>query len=244
MNQQDQINRIRQSISKSRIAEALEWLEELITDPLQKNEVSQLQARFEDIRSMDRKGTVTPAEVRLEENKIISAVLELLTLFSSGNSATDRGNHDRTLMEELLNRLDSTFHIYQVQNRNRNYLMKKLRARFDIPRVENYYQVFSDYYDRMNIKEQRLHKIIRGNTIDIRDNHQACLDILRGNRHLKKLIPSLADLEVHLTIWLSKCKSIFMEDETMTLVYIGVEEGVKFPPKIRKELSDYLEGAK
>jgi hypothetical protein len=232
---------IREHIAKNRIEEALTQLDALVAGTPQHNEVTLLRSRFDGIRTLERQGTETTDTIQREKARLNLAILNLLSDLGTDGAAGSATARDRELLETILDKLDSTFNIYKVQNGKRNYLMRKLRERFDIPRVENYYQVFAEYYDQMNERERRQHKFIRETTKQIKDNHQATLDILREHRHLKKLVPTLADLETHLTIWISKYNGIFEDDETMTLIYTGVEEQVKFPPKIRQTLRAYLD---
>ena len=241
MSQPNETQQIREHIAKNRPEEALILLDALVADTPQHNEVTLLRGRLESIRTLERQGTETTDTIQREKARLNLAVLTLLSDLGADGTAETTTTHDWELLETILDKLDSTFNVYKVQNGKRNYLMRKLRERFDIPRVENYYQVFAEYYDRMNDRERRQHKFIRETTKQIKDNHQATLDILREHRHLKKLIPTLADLETHLTIWISKYNGIFEDDETMTLIYTGVEEQVKFPPKIRQQLRSYLD---
>ena len=241
MSKAETIRHIRESIAKNRIPEALAQLEALLSRTTQHDEVTLLQSRLEQIRTLERQGTETQDTIQREKARLNLAILSLLSDIKLDSDGTVTDGRDREMLETILDKLDSTFNIYKVQNGKRNYLMRKLRERFEIPRVENYYQVFAEHYDRMNDRELRLHKFIRETTKEIKENHQDTLDILREHRHLKKIIPDLADLETHLTIWISKYNGIFEDDETMTLIYTGVEEQVKFPPKIRETLRQYLE---
>lgn len=241
MSKAETIQTIRASIAKNRIDEALSQLDALLTHTPTHDEVTMLQSRHEQIRTMERQGTESQDTIQREKARLNRAILSLLGNLQLDGDDTVTDGRDRELLERILEKLDSTFNLYKAQNNKRNYLMRKLRERFDIPRVENYYQVFADYYDKMNKREIYQHKVIRGFTRDIKANHQDTLDILSENSHLKKIIPTLDDLEAHLRIWLSKYNSLFEDDETMTLIYTGVEEQVKFPPKIRQTLRQYLE---
>ncbi len=93
----------------------------------------------------------------------------------------------------------------------------------------------------MNDREQRYHKIIRGYTQNImKENNYEVLRLIKENPDLKEKIPRLKDLEIHLILWTSKYESIFEPDESISLVYIGVEENVRFPSGIEHDLRKYL----
>jgi len=50
----------------------------------------------------------------------------------------------------------------------------------------------------------------------------------------------LEELEQHLIVWHSKYESLFLPDESISLVYVGFEEGVKFPTGLEHDLNKYI----
>jgi len=154
-----------------------------------------------------------------------------------------KASPDKTLelLQQIHSYLKATHNAYLAQCNIRNTLMESLRQRFNIPKVDHYYHIFSEYYSRMNERELRYHRMIRGYTQNIiRDNHFQTLKILKSEPGLKERIPRLQELEDHLTLWQSKYKSLFEQDESISLIYLAIEEGVQFPRGIDHDIKKFI----
>ena len=64
--------------------------------------------------------------------------------------------------------------------------------------------------------------------------------LLQQYPELKQQLPTLSELERHLSFWLSKYNQVFLKRKDMCLLYVGVEDGVPFPSAIDKEVADWL----
>jgi len=83
--------------------------------------------------------------------------------------------------------------------------------------------------------------MIRGYTQNIiRENHFKTLALLQKHPCLKEKVPRLEELEAHLMLWKSKYESIFEPDESISLVYLAIEEGVQFPRGIEHDIKKYI----
>lgn len=233
--------KIYEAIGNNELVKALDLLNQATRDDGTRQEIVLLKRNLKEVASHERLGLEAAEGIRREKNRITVAIMGLMETVEHEQAEEEASSDEDALIEEVLSKLSVSEHAYLAQCKIRNLLMEKLKARFRIKGVQNYYQVFSEYYPEMNKQELRYHKIIRGYTENIiKENHFATLEILQSRPSLKKRVPRLVELESHLIIWKSKYESIFEGDESISLVYIGVEEGVKFPSGIDHDLRKCL----
>jgi len=180
-------------------------------------------------------------QLNLELNRLRSDIMSLNRYLLAMNKTEASPDKTLSLLQQIHSRITATHNAYLAQCNIRNMLMESLRARFSIPKVDHYYHVFSHYYDQMSDKELRYHKMIRGYTQNImKENHFKVLEILQDYPDLKEKVPRLEQLEAHLILWKGKYESLFELDETISLVYLAIEEGVRFPRGIEHDMEKYI----
>ena len=95
----------------------------------------------------------------------------------------------------------------------------------------------------MNAEELHLHKTVRAYTANVLSEYnRRVLDILQEHPALPANVNRLPELKRHLIVWLAKFNGVFASTPSMCLVYVGVEEGVKFPNGVENELKKYIGG--
>jgi len=243
MASQDNSLEILDAIQEDELQEALELISKSSADRDILHRVVLLRRRISELENLKMSNQVTQEEYSVSRSRITSDILKLHEI-ASVHPEEDRDQpkfQDFQLLEDIIFKLDLSHDAYIAQTKLRNILMRELRKRHRIVSVENYYQVFANYYEQMTDLERNYHKTIRGFTENIiKVQNFAVLDILQKNPQLKKLVPELKDLELHLHFWKSKYHSIFEGNPSICLVYVGVEEEVRFPNGIDHVLRKYL----
>lgn len=208
-----------------------------------RSELVSIRRRIHEADELLRKALVTQDQFGVLRNQITSSLLKIVELhhWPLEKELSAQVAKQVQVLEEILFQLKLTHRAYIAQCRMRNILMDRLKARFEIESVENYYQVFTRFYNQMDETDLQYHKTIRGYTQNImKPGHYQVLDLLLENRELVEVFPPLEVLQEHLLFWKSKYESIFEQDESQTLIYLGVEEGVKFPTGIEHEIRKFL----
>lgn len=232
---------IDEAIIEGNLKQALELLAQSVDDEADREEIILLKSRLNNYQKRLNGGTASQEQLDLELNQIRSAILSLNRHLHAAEATAGKEDRSLELLEEIHHRIKATHNAYLAQCNIRNLLMGSLRKRFDIKEVDHYYHVFAQYFDQMTDKEMRYHRMIRGYTQNvIRENHQKTYDLIRAHPSLKTLVPRLEELERHLVVWLSKYESLFLPDESISLVYVGFEEGVKFPTGLEHDLNKYI----
>ena len=144
---------------------------------------------------------------------------------------------------ELLSLVRTTRTAFEAQSRLRDGLVRDVMERLIVdPRRLNYEAFLAEHATALTPKEGRTFKIIRGFTETVFfDYNTNGLLLLQNNPLLEAAIPSAAALRDHLTLWITKYQAVFVDDPTMALLYIGVDEGVPYPIEVEREIWRYLE---
>ncbi|MBZ0303576.1 MAG: hypothetical protein K8J31_27805 [Anaerolineae bacterium] len=170
----------------------------------------------------------------------------------------------RTAREERVARLvglksllDTGKVSFNVQVRHANDLYDVLRRSQAISHdllegAEGFDDSFARAYDEFTPDQKELHEVIRSITMSaLRPTNQALLEWLRQDTFLRAqwrdqgvlgdLAKSLAELEVHLILWLAKYDMWIPDDPRHALVFLNDEKqhGVRFP----NEIDDYVRKA-
>lgn len=144
--------------------------------------------------------------------------------------------------QRLLDILLTTYPTFVAQANLRDTLVQKIKQRITVDDTLEYEAFFARYYNVMNKEELQLHATMRGYTKNIlHDYNLQAYNLLNESAELSKAIPSAAKLIQHLRMWLTKFDTVFMKNESMCLLYVGVEEQVPFPIGIENEIEKYLE---
>lgn len=241
MKKEDIALTIDEAIIEGHLKQALDLLAQSVENETDQEEIILLKARLNNYQKRLNRGTASQEHLDLELNQIRSSILSLNRHLHAAVADAESEDRSLELLEEIHARIKATHNAYLAQCNIRNLLMASLRQRFGIEDVDHYYHVFAHYFDQMTDKEKRYHRMIRGYTQNvIRENHQKTYDLLKAQSTLKSLVPRLEELEQHLVVWLSKYESLFLPDESISLVYVGFEEGVKFPTGLEHDLNKYI----
>jgi hypothetical protein len=66
------------------------------------------------------------------------------------------------------------------------------------------------------------------------------LNLLNANPELSNKLNRLTELKNHLIVWKAKYDSVFLDDESMSLLYVGVKEKVPFPVGIEEDIKTLM----
>jgi hypothetical protein len=144
---------------------------------------------------------------------------------------------------EILDLLTTTWTTFVAQARILNDLFETVRTRLRITEHLQYERFFQRFYSEMNAEELHLHKTVRAYTANVLSEYnRRVLDILQEHPVLPANVNRLPELKRHLIVWLAKFNGVFASTPSMCLVYVGVEEGVKFPEGVENELKKYIGG--
>lgn len=195
----------------------------------------------------------------IEEEKLVKLIQAALkqhpeseVLLTAGNvffqqnvegtaDETIDGDSEEELLQELLDYLDRSFVGFKAQARNRDKLFHQIQERLQVPRTREFEEFFSLHYKSMDEQEKRQHGIIRKYTDVIKTNNAKSLAILQQLPNIEDKIEQVKELILHLEFWLFKYENIFLEDETMCLVYTGVTDGLPFPRGVDQKITTYLD---
>jgi len=130
---------------------------------------------------------------------------------------------------------------FRAQARLRDELAQRTRRRLGITAHFEFEELFDRFFDQFEPDELRLHRTMRAYTESVlHDYNQRTLDLLERSPGLADELPSSGALRLHLVLWLAKFKDVFLPTRSMCLLYVGVEEGVRFPREIEVELDAFL----
>ena len=153
-------------------------------------------------------------------------------------------NHQKTLLEDMLTldkHLAITKQAFISQINRRNELGELLSQRFELDPNDSWENRFYQLYDQMNQEERFLCQQTRAYTEGpIRQTNQAILDILHNDSNIVTALPLAQELISHLSIWLNKYEKVFKNAEKMCLLYVGVEDGAKYPTGFDQQVKDWL----
>lgn len=239
-NTQELLEKAEFMLSNDQLLEAISLLEEVDANSVE-FEITLLKARVVELRKNRIIGVISTDSWSLEVNKLRLAILELISLVRKLKANNPGRKKDLVLASEIVNIIDTTFNTWQAQTKLKERLIELLSERFEVTGYNTPYDLFSDYFAQMNERELRLHATIRGYTENvIYPNNLKAIKILRENPSLKKLHPDIHYLEQHLALWKSKYDSIFNSDKSICLIFVGLEEGMKFPPNLLAELKEII----
>jgi|GEM_PF-1754578 len=240
------LNRSRINIANNKLEAVLPDLLAYLEGKPQQNELIVISQTFHAFSADKRKGILSHEQEVLQQNRITNSLLELINeldrkeadVYLSNRAPTDETT---TLLDEFLDILAITHEAFIAQAKIRNLLVANIVDRLQIRQVLQYEVFFSTYFPQMSDEELRLHRTIRSYTEHVLARYnQQVLDLITQNKSLKQAIPRLKELEQHLVIWLGKYQGVFQTTPSMSLVYVGVEEGVPFPRGIEQDIKHYL----
>lgn len=138
--------------------------------------------------------------------------------------------------------LENSYVTFKAQQRRRDELVRLITTRLKIKRTLEYEKFFMTYFDQMNKEERFIFDQIRAMTSGtLYQCNRNMLTLLDSNPVLSREVPKLEDVRKHLAFWVNKYHNIFMGRDDMSLLYVGVEDGVPFPSGIDQQVSAWLE---
>ena len=157
------------------------------------------------------------------------------------NDREKRQDNPRAVARKLRDLLATTETTFLAQARLRDELYTGLRHRLGVQDNLQYERFFAKYYADMTPAEKQIHETIRSYTGNVlADYNTQILGILNEHGDLALNVAGIGKLKLHLTLWLAKVKGVFATTPAMSLVYVGVEEGVPFPKELEPSLATYL----
>ncbi|MCX7552564.1 winged helix-turn-helix domain-containing protein [Marinicella sp. S1101] len=151
-------------------------------------------------------------------------------------------NHLVSQMVALDKHLAVTKQAFISQIYRRNELGDLLSQRFELSPDDSWEKRFYLLYDEMNEQELFLCQQTRAYTEGpIFENNQAVLALLNNNPQMVSSLPLSQELISHLTLWLNKYERVFKDSKKMCLLYVGVEDGAKYPSDFDQQLKNWIE---
>ncbi len=182
--------------------------------------------------------------VGLDEDEAARILLEDISGIRKTGSVVFPNNiagNNMPLIKELLDLLETSKTTFFAQRELRNELYLNVKKRLAITQRMQIEDFFPQYYKDFLPAELRIHKIIRGYTKNIlHDYNERVLNLLNANPELSNKLNRLTDLKNHLIVWKTKYDSVFLDDESMNLIYVGVKEKVPFPVGIEEDLKTLM----
>lgn len=144
-------------------------------------------------------------------------------------------------MKRLQQMLAVTKQAFISQINRRNELGELLSQRFELKKEDSWEKRFYQLYDQMNEEERFLCQQTRAFTEGpLFENNQAILQLLKDNPDMVEALPLAKDLIAHLSIWLNKYHRVFDGVDRMCLLYVGVEDGAKYPSGFDEQVDQWL----
>ncbi|MCU0491300.1 MAG: hypothetical protein MUD01_06925 [Chloroflexaceae bacterium] len=154
-------------------------------------------------------------------------------------ASSEQPRPEAAQVNELLKTLDLAYKTFASQVSLRNKLVDMIRQRLPTAPFREFEIFFLQHYRQLNEAELFFHQRVRALTVSIQFANRRALE-LANQLQIDQAVPSLPDLRAHLTIWLNKYDQVFQHAPHMCVLYVGVEEGVRFPRSVEEELRDYL----
>lgn len=223
-------------LANNNLIDSINLIEEVESNDVE-SEIILIKARIIELSKNRIRGVISEDFRNLELNKIRLAILDIISLIRKFQNSNSNGKKELVLVSELVNIIETTHSTWKAQTKLKEKLISLLIQRFNVKEFDTPYDLFSDYYSKMNKRELRIHHTIRGFTENIIfPNNLKAIKILKKNTSLKKMHHDILYLEQHLVLWKSKYDSIFIKNESICLIFVGIEEEMKFPPNLLSEL--------
>ena len=127
------------------------------------------------------------------------------------------------------------------QINRRNELGELLSQRFELSQADSWEKRFYQLHEQMNEQELFLCQQTRAYTEGpMLENNLAVLTLLNDNPKLAATLPLAQQMISHLTLWLNKHDRVFKNSEKMCLLYVGVEDGAKYPADFDQQVKNWL----
>jgi hypothetical protein len=186
--------------------------------------------------------SMKPAEQNMWLNKLVLAIADEMRSENVVSAKTVLPLGDlRAAVAVIMSSLSATNTAFRTQSRRRDALRETMVKRLNITERLEHERFFFRYYGLMDEEERFEFDQIRALTDGpLHDNNRSILDTIEANPGLLDELPILAALRLHLIIWLNKYDRVFTKSEKMSVLYVGVEDGVPFPRGVDQSVAEWL----
>ena len=185
---------------------------------------------------------MTPAEQNRWLNRLVVAIAdEMRSVQVLPAKSAPPTNTLRTAIAAIRDSLEATRTAFVMQARRRNQLVATMQSRLSLTELPEFEQLFFRYFDRMDEGEQFEFAQIRAITEGLlHDNNRKILDTIEATPAVRDELPILSALRLHLLVWLNKYDRVFAKSARMSVLYVGVEDGVPFPLGVDEVVAEWL----
>jgi len=197
---------------------------------------------------VNSKAVYSPTQVIHRKKRYIAKALLIIGLIVTASVLIIYQTYTTISQQTLIHSIQNiakhqeySYRAFQAQALRRNELVAHIETRLNIKRRRQYEKFFAYYFSQMNQEEHFIFSQIRAiTTSSLYQANKAILDELEQNSLVFSQIPETKRLAEHLTFWLNKYVSVFLQREDMCLLYVGVEDGVPYPRHIDQKIQDWL----
>ena len=195
----------------------------------------------EDFEIIDtNKSTFTPTKYR--SNILVLSTLIVLIFFAIKYYQKTKLHQT---VENIASYQELSYSTFVAQAKRRNELVEMIEARIGEKREMQFEKYFSYYFEKLNNQEIFVFDQIRAMTeTGLYQNNLKIVDELNKHPKIFKEIKGTKELQQHLTFWLNKYHSIFLQRKDMCLLYVGVEDGVPYPNDVNQNIITWLDNSK
>lgn len=243
-----------QTITKDEIFSKV-WKDRVVTENTLYKTISQLRKELNqdgiEIESMFGEGYRITSGVSFSQTeaskkskfKILDSVLTIgfLMLVVFAGYRWINQTQLKAQMVALDKHLAVTKQAFISQINRRNELGELLSQRFELKQADSWEKRFYQWHDQMNEQELFLCQQTRAYTEGpMYENNLAVLNLLNENPKLASELPLSQEMVSHLTLWLNKHERVFKNSNKMCLLYVGVEDGAKYPSDFDQQVKNWL----
>jgi len=143
--------------------------------------------------------------------------------------------------QKLLDDLEYAYMIFKSQCEVRDALVDAMCERDPKLELVQYEPFIARYYAEMTADERALHRRIREQTDTIEKLNRRALYFVEASKDFRRRIPRMEQLREHLEAWLDKYDRTFETDESVGILYVGVQERKPFPAGIEVGIRKYIQ---
>ena len=149
--------------------------------------------------------------------------------------------HISSMMHQMYRHLQLTKTTFRAQYKRRIELEKLLKAKSPVDEPLTAEMRMMKHYPNLTKEEKFIFEQIRALTEGpMYQGNNAILMLLDSHPELYQQIGVFTPLYNHLSIWKNKYHRLFEKRDDMSLVYVGVEDGVPFPSEIDGLVEEWI----
>lgn len=147
---------------------------------------------------------------------------------------------ERLFYSKMTVYLDGSRNTFNHQIDARDRLVQLLERNHGPLRTIEFEEMCREYHSVLTDEEAYMFKKVRGLTDTLYEYNKKMKEEIEDNPQVYVKLRRLNELNGHLSLWISKYESVFVENAEACLVYVGVEEGKGFPKGIDQEIDNLL----